>query len=105
MARLLSANLSRIYPTHFGCVQGVREHLEALVSHLNQAAEFVRKRMRAGAERCEIIEHFVRWNCERALENGVPGEQFVWFETANPLDMSVDGIMRYWRKKWEGEVS
>ncbi len=105
VARLLSANLSRIYPTHFGCVQGVREHLEALVSHLNQAAEFVRKRMRAGAERREIIKDFVGWNRERALENGVRGEKFAWIETANPLDMSVDGIMRYWRKKWEGEVS
>ena len=105
LARLLDLNLASIYPTHFGCVQDVRVHLEALASHLNQAAEFVRKCMRAGAGRREIIKHFVRWNRERALENGVRGEQFVWFETANPLDMSVDGIMRYWRKKWENEES
>ncbi len=105
LARLLGLNLARIYLTHFGCVRDVREHLEVLVSHLNQATEFVRMRMCAGAERCEIIKDFVRWNRERALENGVCSEQFVWFEKANPLDMSVDGIMRYWRKKWENEES
>ena len=27
------------------------------------------------------------------------------FATANPLYMSVDGIMRYWRKRWEREAN
>jgi glyoxylase-like metal-dependent hydrolase (beta-lactamase superfamily II) len=105
LARLLGHNLSRIYLTHFGGVDDVEEHLEGLVSTLNQAADFVGKRMRERFGRSEVIKEFIRWNRERALATGMSDEQFVQYETANPVDISVDGIMRYWRKKWEHEGS
>ena len=105
LARLLGRKLDRIYLTHFGCVEDVEEHLEALVSELSQAADFVRTRMRKGVGRRKIIEEFVHWNRERALEIGMPGEKFVQLETANPVEISVDGIIRYWHKKWQQEES
>ncbi len=105
LARLLGLHFSRIYLTHFGCVEDVAEHLEALVSRLNQAADFVRKSMLESLGRRGIINDFVSWNRERALEVGMSDEQFVQFVTANPVDISVDGIMLYWRKKWEKEGS
>ena len=54
-----------------------------------------------GLGRREIINDFASWNRHRALEIGMPVEQFVQFETASPVDISVDGIMRFWRKKME----
>lgn len=103
LARLLEGNLDRIYLTHFGCVEDVGEHFESLVSRLNQASDFVRKRMLERVGRRDIIKEFIGWNRERALELGVGDEQFAQLQTANPADISVDGIMRYWRRKWERE--
>ena len=99
LVRLIGLDLTRIYLTHFGCVQDVSVHLEALVSHMNEAAEFVRSCMVDGLGRGEIINDFASWIRDRALDIGMPAEQFVQLETANPVDISVDGIMRFWQKK------
>ena len=101
LVRLIGLNLTRIYLTHFGYVEDVGEHLEALVSHVNEAAEFVRRCMVEGLGRREIINDFASWIRQRALDIGMPAEQLLQLETANPVDISVDGIMRFWQKKME----
>ncbi len=30
---------------------------------------------------------------------GLPADQFEAYEKANPLFMSVDGLLRYWKKR------
>jgi len=102
LVRLIGLNLTRIYLTHFGYVEDVGEHLEALVSHVNEAAEFVRRCMVEGLGRREIINDFASWMRYRALDIGMSAEQLLQLETANPVDISVDGIMRFWQKKMEG---
>ncbi len=101
LARLSRENFSTIYPTHFGPIDDVRAHLETLNVLLRQSAEFVRVRMQAGVERDALVRQYVEWNRERAVKQGIREEVFRQYETANPLFMSVDGIMRYWRKRWE----
>jgi glyoxylase-like metal-dependent hydrolase (beta-lactamase superfamily II) len=101
LARLRDQNFAALYPTHFGPVHDVREHLSAFLALLHEAVSFVRQRMQAGVERDELVRQYVDWNRARSAAQGVSEEEFQRYEMANPLYMSVDGILRYWRKKGE----
>jgi hypothetical protein len=76
----------------------VREHLKKFNALLDEAAEFVRSRMEAGAGRDDIVQQYVNWNRKRAEAEGISSEVFQEYEVTNPLFMSVDGMVRYWRK-------
>lgn len=97
--RLLSEEFSAIYPTHYGRTEVVRDQLESLRTLLDEAAEFVRVRMVAGEEREAIVDAYITWSHERMRAGGLSNYAIEQYNAANPLFMSVDGIMRYWRKK------
>ena len=101
LARLRGENFATIYPTHFGPIDDVRAHLKAFNTLLHESAEFVRERMQASVERDELVQAYTAWNRNRAEALGIPEDTFQRYEITNPLFMSVDGMMRYWRKKWE----
>jgi hypothetical protein len=88
-----------MYPTHFDRVDNWRGHFDKLVILLNEAAEFIRIRMEAGKERDDILPEYLNWHLERAETAAMPEKVLDRYEVANPHHMSVDGIMRYWRKK------
>ncbi len=97
--RLLELELTTLYPTHFGPLEDVQEHLQAVAELLHQAAGFVRARMGAGVQREALVEAYLAWNRERARSQGLGEDDFQRYETPNPSFMSVDGLMRYWRKR------
>jgi glyoxylase-like metal-dependent hydrolase (beta-lactamase superfamily II) len=97
--RLLARNFSAIYPTHFGPITAVTDHLTSFRTLMEEAAHFVRRRMAAGMERDELVREYLAWNYQRAEAEGVTEQLAQRYEAANPNFMSVDGIMRYWRKK------
>jgi glyoxylase-like metal-dependent hydrolase (beta-lactamase superfamily II) len=99
--RLLGENLNAIYPTHFGPVHSVREHLEELAELIDRSAEFIRGKMSAGLERDEVLEKYVSWVNSRAHALGLSEHEIRMLEVSNPTHMSVDGLLRYWRKKAE----
>lgn len=99
--RLLAARFDTIYPTHFGAVTDVQGHLQAFRALIGDAAEFVRVRMEAGVSRDDLVMQYRDWTIERARAVGLTDAEIHQYETANPLYMSVDGIMRYWRKRQE----
>lgn len=99
IARLLDQNLVALYPTHFGPLENVRGHLEALSALINQAAEFVRERMRAGVGRDALLQQYLERERERARSHGLSQRHFQQCETICPPFMSVDGLMRYWRQQ------
>lgn len=96
---LLAENFSAIYPTHFGRTEDVSGQLLRLRALLNEASEFVRLRMVEGAERDAIVASYIAWNQGRMRANGLSDYAIEQYNAANPLYMSVDGIIRYWRKK------
>lgn len=97
--KLLGMGLERIYPTHFGAVENVTEHLLAIKKLVDESAQFVQEKMAAGVERDELIAQYTAWNHGRAYAAGLSDESIRKYEIANPLYMSVDGMMRYWQKK------
>jgi glyoxylase-like metal-dependent hydrolase (beta-lactamase superfamily II) len=101
--RLEDANFHCIYPTHFGPVRRVAPHLKRVRQALDQATEFVRLRLEAGLSRDLIVTQYRLWNREQATTLGMNDAEFDQYELANPLFMSVDGIMRYWQKRWQRE--
>lgn len=100
--KIRQRNFSTIYPTHFGRVDAVTEHLDAFSHLLTDAASFIQVRMAQGMSRGAILADYERWDKERALATGISEADFDKYVTANPLYMSVDGIMRYWHKKGVG---
>ncbi|HSM57020.1 MAG TPA: MBL fold metallo-hydrolase [Candidatus Sulfomarinibacteraceae bacterium] len=99
--RLEAEQLQTLYLTHFGRVDDVDNQLQQLREMMEEGAQFVRRHMQQGSERNEIIEAYTEWNRRRALAAGMPAGDFEKYEAANPLFMSVDGLMRYWRKRKE----
>lgn len=97
--RLLSLSLRAIYPTHFGRVDAWQEQLQDLAVIMETAAGFVKTCLDAGLEREEILTRYLDRYQRQAKELGMAEEVFEQYELANPHYMSVDGIMRYWRKK------
>lgn len=99
--RLLALDLRAIYVTHFGEVANVKEHLTGLSSLLNQAAEFIRVRLEAGKSQDVIVNEYRDWYRSRTASQGVPNSVFETLAMSNQPEMSVGGITRYWRKRWE----
>lgn len=104
--RLLAENLSAIYPTHFGRVEAPDLQLDKLRTLMHEAAEYVRQRMEEQQDRDSIVEEYVSWMQDRARVSGLSEYAIKQFDAANPLYMSVDGIMRYWlRKQAKGNLA
>jgi glyoxylase-like metal-dependent hydrolase (beta-lactamase superfamily II) len=97
--RLCALDVDSIYPTHFGRVDDWRGHLAAFTQLLDASSEFVRARLERGMERDEIVENYLAWQRERAESVTMDKTLVKRYEVSNPLYMSVDGIIRYWRKR------
>lgn len=97
--RLEGEELRTLYPTHFGPVHDVHGHLVALRMLMVDAVAFVAERTRAGVAREALLGEYIGWNRERAAALHISGAAIERYEAANPLFMSVDGILRYLRKK------
>jgi glyoxylase-like metal-dependent hydrolase (beta-lactamase superfamily II) len=97
--RLLDQPFSALYLTHFGRLDDWRQQLEVLSGLMQVASNFVRVRMNAGMDRDQILNDYRAWFNARAQAGGMADVTFDQYEAANPLYMSVDGIIRYWTKK------
>jgi glyoxylase-like metal-dependent hydrolase (beta-lactamase superfamily II) len=97
--KLLAENFAAIYPTHFGITKDATAQLTDLKTLLQEASAWIKAKMDIGLERDGIVTQFNEWNRSRARCAGLSDQAIHQYETANPWYMSVDGIMRYWRKK------
>ncbi len=93
--RLAALNLRTLYPTHFGPIDDVANHLRQVADLLRETVTFVQDRLAAGLSRDEMVADFRRWQQERAQEAGVPIADYARHESLNPPTMCVDGVLRY----------
>lgn len=101
--RLEALAPAAIYPTHFGRLDRVREQLNGLRALLGEASGLVRGMMVMGAERDDMLREYRAWGMARMRCAGAPDGAVRPYDLANPFEMSVDGIARYWRKQGLGE--
>ncbi len=99
--RMDAAGLAAIYLTHFGVVTDPHAHFAVLRGVLNDITEFVSSHFEANCDREAIIEQYTDWHRQRARDSGIAAEIAERYLSTNAPYMSVDGILRYLRKRRE----
>ena len=97
--RLRSYKFKTLYPTHFGPLEDPDRQLATLAEILVENSTRVKLMLEEGADREAIIEDYLTRCRNRAKLAGISSKEFDMYETANPHSMSVDGMIRYWKKK------
>jgi glyoxylase-like metal-dependent hydrolase (beta-lactamase superfamily II) len=100
IARLRKQHAAYIAPTHFGIFDDVDWHLREVEKGLDSAARWLRQTLSEdpSIEVEAMRQSFTQWIMEEGEQIGLDAETVKAYELANPLGMSADGLMRYWKK-------
>lgn len=88
--KLAKLPVETLYLTHFGAM---RPQWENLRQRIQEVAEFVHERQ--DWERQKLIDAYAAWQRPEFPDQA----SFDRYEQANPLFMSIDGLLRYWKKR------
>lgn len=98
MQRIGELEPQKLLLTHFGAVTDIEQHLLKLKDELWYWANWIRENgMEKNPE--EIIPEFVMMIEHRLKKLGLEKEWIERYHKANPPEMSVTGLQRYWKKK------
>jgi len=96
--------ISRIYLAHFGEVNKIRRHLNALEKKLVKWSNWMEPYYINQMPQSEITPLFTQFTKnELQQKEEVSDELLETYENANPSWMGVAGLMRYWHKKSQTE--
>ena len=98
IARLQRAGFKRIAPTHYGIFDDVDWHLNAALKALLDVERWLVENMPADPPVDELKRRFVETMDAQGRAQGLSDEAITAYRLANPLSMSVDGLVRYWKK-------
>lgn len=105
ISKIRALNPKTLYLTHFGKVEDIDWHLDALEIRLIEWSNWIKVKMEMGQDPEETVPEFKEFVAKQLKEMGVGEEGIRQYEAANPSYMSVSGLMRYWKKKQErGEI-
>jgi glyoxylase-like metal-dependent hydrolase (beta-lactamase superfamily II) len=96
--RLRREGFSRIAPTHFGIFDDPEWQLREVEKGLDAAGRWLEQTMPADPSVEELRQRFTDWMTEEGERIGLSAETVKAYDLANPLGMSADGLMRYWKK-------
>lgn len=99
---ILSRRYDSLYLTHFGQVKGTRNikmHLTELRSRLRSWANWIKPYYDAGISAEEITPKFEKYVDSQYAAADMSAEVKQYYQNANPVWMSVAGLLRYWKKK------
>ena len=99
LAFLRNRRYDAIYLTHFGQVKKPKNHLLELEGRLRNWANWIKPYWEKGVPMVEVVPQFnayVRGGLEAMQLDPLDMERY---ELANPADMSVAGLYRYWSKR------
>lgn len=100
LKRARARKFARLYLTHFGPLDEVEAHWLAVESRLADYTEFVRRELEHGTERDVIVARFTQREDERQIAARLDAEARARYADVGPEGMSVDGLIRYWKKSW-----
>ena len=98
VARLRKEKFARIAPTHFGIFDDPEWHLSEVEKSLDAAEGWLEDVMPSAPQVDEMKQMFNDWMAEQSRQQGLSAEAVKAYDLANPLGMSVDGLLRYWKK-------
>ncbi len=96
--RLRQQKFTRIAPTHFGMFDDPEWQLREVEQGLDAAERWLEQVMPADPPVEELRARFTEWMEAQGREQGLDPEVIKSYGLANPLGMSADGLMRYWKK-------
>lgn len=88
-----------LYIGHFGAIGNVPQHLGRLEEKLYSWGDFVLKAMREGKHEAEIIRMLIEHMDSELSKVANDPHALERYEIATNYAMTVQGYMRYWRKK------
>lgn len=98
LARLRSLKFSKIAPTHFGIYADARWHLDNLDETLAAMESWLETVMTRDPSIEELRAEFTLWMEEEARMKNLSEDVLRAYSLSNPVAMSADGLMRYWKK-------
>jgi glyoxylase-like metal-dependent hydrolase (beta-lactamase superfamily II) len=98
LARLRQQKFARIAPTHFGIFDDPAWHLREVEKGLDAAERWLEATMPADPPVDELRASFTAWIEAEGRAQGLDAQVVKSYGLANPLGMSADGLMRYWKK-------
>jgi len=98
LALLQQMNFKRIAPTHFGIFEDVSWHFSAIQAALDDVESWLTRNMPGDPSVDDLKDNFQAWMEKQASHEGLNQQAIEAYRLANPLGMSVDGLLRYWRK-------
>lgn len=98
IARLRSLKFKTIAPTHFGMFDDVAWHLNEVDKGLNSASRWLDAIMPTDPSIEQMRQKYTDWVEEEGKAIGLDEDVVRSYELANPLGMSADGLLRYWKK-------
>ncbi len=96
--RLRKEKFTRIAPTHFGIFDDAAWHLKELERNLRAARAWLEETMSTGPSVDEVRASLEAWMEEQSREQNLSEDVILAYALANPIGMSADGLMRYWKK-------
>lgn len=98
LTRLKKEKFSRIAPTHFGIFDDADWQLSTLDAILANTETWLEKIMPADPDVETLRSQFEEWMNAQSAEQGLSADVIQAYALSNPIGMSADGLMRYWKK-------
>lgn len=98
IARLKSLKFQRIAPTHFGIFDDAAWQLDEMDKTLVEVEQWLEIVMGNDPSIDELREAFTMWMQEQGQLKNLSEDVVRAYALANPVAMSADGLMRYWKK-------
>ncbi len=98
IARLRKEKFMHIAPTHFGMFDDPAWQLDEVEKGLDSASRWLEQTMPSEPPIEELRQSFTDWMMAEGEKIGLNEEVVKAYEVANPLGMSADGLLRYWKK-------
>ncbi len=98
ISRLRAMKFERIAPTHFGIFEDVDWHFDSIDAALNAAEDWLNQNMPENPSVELLRDRFMDLMDAQSLAQGLSLEVSDAYRLANPIGMSVDGLVRYWKK-------
>jgi hypothetical protein len=98
LARLRGMDFAHIAPTHFGMFDDVQWHLDTLDETLAAMEKWLETVMARDPSIEQLREEFTLWMDEESKAKNLSEDVVRAYSLSNPVAMSADGLMRYWKK-------
>jgi glyoxylase-like metal-dependent hydrolase (beta-lactamase superfamily II) len=98
LSLLKKMDFKRVAPTHFGIFEDVEWHFKAIETALLDVETWMVANMPADPPVEVLKSSFSNWMEDQSVRQGLDPRVAEAYQLSNPVGMSVDGMVRYWKK-------